>query len=543
MTAISEQPAERAAWARILGLSDVRGLWLAVGVAALFAVGAVLLRPLIPIDETRYLSVAWEMRSSHDWLVPHLNGEAYSHKPPMMFWLINLAWSAFGDGEVVARLVPAAFLPLTVWLTGVLGQRIGGPAVGDRAALIAVSFLVFAVTGTLVMFDAMLTATCLAASIGLTLAAQGRSIRGFLLFGLMIGLGALAKGPAVLIHLMPAALLAPLWMDGRRNWLGWYAGVLYATGLGAAIALAWALPAARAGGPEFGQMILWGQTTGRMVKAFDHARPVWYFLTLAPALLLPWTVSRNLWAAFRRRPSSEPARRLDRLPWIAAAATFVLFSLVSGKQIHYVAPALPSLAIGLALLLARRPGSVSEEGFAVVAFGMGVIMVLIYPLGLLGESWPPYAFAIGGGVTMLGSALVWRLRRRPAAAGAVTTAVIFAGLHVGAVLGGLSIYDPAWVTPWLQTPSGERAVAVVGDYAGEYGYAARLTRPVDRIEPGQAPQWLTSHPGGVLIQTWRDEPAIDRPAAELRPYRTGMLGVWTAESPPVAESRDAPAAR
>ena len=125
----------------------------------------------------------------------------------------------------------------------------------------------------------------------------------------------------------------------------------------------------------------------------------------------------------------------------------------------------------------------------------------------------------------------------------MTTAAIFAGLHVGAVLGGLSIYDPAWVTPWLQASSGERPVAMIGDYAGEYGYAARLTRPVDRIEPGQASQWLRTHPDGALIQTWRDQPAIERPAAELRPYRKGMLGVWTAEPSPVAETRDAPAAR
>jgi 4-amino-4-deoxy-L-arabinose transferase-like glycosyltransferase len=32
------------------------------------------LRPLLPVDETRYLSVAWEMWLGGNWLVPHLNG-------------------------------------------------------------------------------------------------------------------------------------------------------------------------------------------------------------------------------------------------------------------------------------------------------------------------------------------------------------------------------------------------------------------------------------------------------------------------------------
>ena len=41
---------------------------LAVLLASLFG------RPDIPIDETRYVSVAWEMWSSGDWLVLHRNG-------------------------------------------------------------------------------------------------------------------------------------------------------------------------------------------------------------------------------------------------------------------------------------------------------------------------------------------------------------------------------------------------------------------------------------------------------------------------------------
>jgi hypothetical protein len=45
--------------------------------------------PVLPIDETRYLAVAWEMRLHGDFLVPHLNGAPYSDKPPLLFWLIN----------------------------------------------------------------------------------------------------------------------------------------------------------------------------------------------------------------------------------------------------------------------------------------------------------------------------------------------------------------------------------------------------------------------------------------------------------------------
>ena len=69
-------------------------LWAACLLAVLLA--SILGRPDIPIDETRYVSVAWEMWSGGDWLVMHRNGEPYHHKPPLLFWLIGLGWGVLG---------------------------------------------------------------------------------------------------------------------------------------------------------------------------------------------------------------------------------------------------------------------------------------------------------------------------------------------------------------------------------------------------------------------------------------------------------------
>ena len=72
--------------------------------AILFAV-AVLLRPALPIDETRYLSVAWEMFLQKQYAVLSLNFQPYHHKPPMLFWLINAMWEMFGVSRSAA-LIP-----------------------------------------------------------------------------------------------------------------------------------------------------------------------------------------------------------------------------------------------------------------------------------------------------------------------------------------------------------------------------------------------------------------------------------------------------
>ena len=43
-----------------------------------------ILFPPIPIDETRYLTAAWEMFNSGQWLVPTINGAWYSDKSPLL---------------------------------------------------------------------------------------------------------------------------------------------------------------------------------------------------------------------------------------------------------------------------------------------------------------------------------------------------------------------------------------------------------------------------------------------------------------------------
>ncbi len=71
-------------------------LWAFAAIVILY-LAAVLFRPLLPIDETRYMTVAWEMRLHEGWLSPlTLNFEPYHHKPPLLFWLINVFWSFFG---------------------------------------------------------------------------------------------------------------------------------------------------------------------------------------------------------------------------------------------------------------------------------------------------------------------------------------------------------------------------------------------------------------------------------------------------------------
>ena len=308
-----------------------------------------LLRPLMPIDETRYLSVAWEMWLHNNYLVPHLNGELYAHKPPLLFWIMNLGWSIFGVVEWWPRLVAPLFGLGSLLLTARLARKLWPQQsqIANLAPFLLFGGLFWIVFSTMTMFDTLITFFSLLGILGLISTWQGKLIKGFMLVAIAIGLGVLTKGPVILLHILPAALLAPLWAPqlspATMSWGKWYYAILLAFLAGAAIALSWAISAAIAGGQVYADAIFWGQTAGRMVKSFAHQRPVWWYLVAVPLMLLPWSLWPALWRSCRVCsklssatfwPGDGGLRLL--LTWFLTA--FTAFSLISGKQPHYLLP-------------------------------------------------------------------------------------------------------------------------------------------------------------------------------------------------------------
>lgn len=484
-------------------------------------VAGVFLRPLLPIDETRYLSVAWEMHQSHDFLVPHKNGAIYTHKPPLLFWLINLVWAISGTGgllaEALARLVAPAFgvasLFATAWLARILWPQ-DGARIGWRAGAILAGFSVFALYSGLVMFDTMLTLATLLGLGALVRALRGEGTRYWIGFGLALGFGVYAKGPVILLHLLPALLFYRLWLPAPRpapaRVLGWGGGaILIALGL---VAL-WVVPAAIIGGPEYRTAILWTQSAGRVANSFAHARPWWMFLAFAPVLFFPWIWLPAAWRGLARANWHDAGLRLCAV-WFGAA--LVLFSMVSGKQAHYLLPEYPALALMLARSLpatlgagAKRParkGRLSRWGMLgpvlpVLALG-GLALAIGLGMGPatgLGAALRPHAapLAIGGIAFVLAALALWR-----ASLGALIVLGVSVVFLANALIGTTGLYRmyDTHVIARLIAPHDKDGIAVIDmPYHAEFGFVGRLTRPVAVLKSADLPAWIASHPAGVMI--------------------------------------------
>jgi 4-amino-4-deoxy-L-arabinose transferase-like glycosyltransferase len=484
-------------------------------------------RPLTPIDETRYVGVAWEMWLKNEYLVLFKNGEPYSHKPPLLFWLFNLGWAVTGVNEWWPRLVSPLFSVGCLLLVVSIGRRLW-PTAHDthrNAAWILASCLLWMLFSTAVMFDVMLAFFVLLGIRAVLIAAEGAG-RGFVWLAFAVGGGLLAKGPVVLLHLLPVAALAPWWRPGlaRKRWAG---GLLLALLGGAAIALAWAIPAAIHGGDEYRRMIFWGQTAGRLADSFAHKRPFWWYLPLLPLLLYPW----SLWPALWRRLARLACEGADAglrfcLAWLLAP--FAAFCLISGKQVHYLIPLFPAFALFAGHLLARPPaGGVWLP--ALVAAASGATMVYFrsaarpedfatwqdFPL------WPGLALII---VSML-AAGYGRKPQRQLPALALLSAAAFASIHFYLAANIRLRYDVHPIAREIGKLQ-ERGVAVANDgtYHAQYQFAGRLRRPLQEVgaeaEVRDAQSWFARHPDGVLVVYL--SPKTFPPAAEslfVQPYR------------------------
>lgn len=513
------------------------GRWGWVLVLALPASLALLLRPLIPPVETRYINVAWEMWSQGHFLVPVLNTEAYSDKPPLFFWMIHAGWALFGVSEWWPRLIPALLAAANTALVGVLASRLWPrlPQLRQLATWMMAGTLAWMIFAVALMFDMLLASCVLLGLIGLLQAASG-SWRGHALYALAIALGVLAKGPVILLHLLPPALLAPLWQASGSDLRRWYRRTAAAVAGGILLAGLWVVPAALFGGDAYREKILWTQTAGRVTDSFAHRRPWWFYFLALPLLALPWCIWPRVWSGARRL--LEQGDRGLRFLLCGLVPVFIGFSAISGKQIHYLLPWLP----GVVLLAAAGLAAASRDGEAVplavpalvwIALPIVAAAAVILRAGGVAALSLPWALVCGLAAVAVAVALA--LRRLPPlagvrwiAAGGSLVLTLLLVIFVTAPLATRYDVGPAARVIGRYASAGA-PLASTSAYNGEFGFFARLTVPVRNVGAGGVAGWCARHPEGLVIDR-RQPGSPPRPgAAPLyhAPFRGLSLRLWS----------------
>ena len=525
-------------------------LW--IGLWSVVLAVALLTRPLMPIDETRYLSVAWEMWLSGNFLVPHLNGETYSHKPPLLFWLINLGWGMFGVNEWWPRLVAPLFGLASLFLSAKLAHELwpknSSSWVSSMTPMLLFGGFFWAIFTTLTMFDMLLTAFSVLGLIGVVRAWRTGNFSGFALMGLGIGLGLLTKGPAILLHILPAALLAPMWgkfLQGRPMGPGsvrWMLGLLSAVVIGVVIGLAWAVPASLAGGEAYRDAIFWGQSAGRVVSSFAHSRPWWWYVAALPVLLIPWVLWPTAWRAARQGLQDGLLRDGGIrfcIAWVAPA--LIIFSLISGKQFHYLLPELPALSLIFARLLnaANTDEYVSRldlvlPGLLALIFSAGMFALPALPLAQQPLPWWDLV-APGWGLLLSVAGIIVMAAARLPLVGRIIILVVLSTVFVVSIHLAMR---PVLSTVFDLKPLATRLadwqrdgvpLANFSKYHGQYNFLGRLTKPITQVgmfSPDTA-KFVQANPNGKII-AYHDQPILLADPIITYRFRSRLIAIWDA---------------
>jgi hypothetical protein len=336
-------------------------------------------------DEGRYAEIAREMLGRGDWVVPVLQGEPYLDKPPLMYWLTMVGFRVFGVHDWSARIVPALAVHLTILVVYLIGRR----SLGERSAFLGAMLLAlapgFVSMGRLLLLDGLLTLWVTLSVFAAFEALRGERLRWswWLLSALACGLGILTKGPIALLLLVPP-LLAYRWISRSQPWLK--ASMLSLLGYGAvvfAVLLPWHL-AIGLRVPEFFTYFFWRHNVLRFLTPFDHQEPIWFYLPILLAGLLPGTLLVVGFVRFLLSGDERTARR--RCPelgfYLLAGGWCLLFFTLSGSKLPtYVLPAFPPLALALGHYLAGAklmatpwPARVATVSFGLLVLGHFVVL-------------------------------------------------------------------------------------------------------------------------------------------------------------------------
>ena len=514
-------------------------LWLTLMVVSLSS------RYFLPLDETRYVTVAWNMWLRGDFLVPFLNDHPYSDKPPLLFWLMHIGWAIFGVNDWWPRLVPFFFSLATVFLTSYVAKTLwpSSGSVARMAAVILFGSLLWMVYSTATMFDMMVAFFTLSGMAGLLFAWQRNDSRGWLLVGAAIGLGLLAKGPTILLQILPAAVLAPWWGSRQdMNWRRWYASMLGAVVMGTVVVLLWAIPAGIRGGEAYQHAIFWGQTADRMVNSFAHQRPFWWYFALLPMLLFPWLMWGGVWRALAklRNNLADTGVRFC-LAW--AIPVFIAFSFISGKQVHYLLPIFPAFALLVAYGIGRLesvPGRAARVGVAVSVMFIGLVLLILphwHKPEMLAEwmlripAWPGIVLLLCGGIL-----LMWKTAsmEQEVWLSALLGMIMIFILHFAVIHTAGPAYDIRPISAKIKALEDAGVpVANDGKYHGQFQFAGRLVHTIEVTRYYQFAAWFDAHPNGRIIfyidRGDKVQLGNGRPDF-VQPYRGGTVGIYSREA-------------
>jgi 4-amino-4-deoxy-L-arabinose transferase-like glycosyltransferase len=397
---------------------------------------------LVGPDEPRYAWIARAMAETGDWVTPRLGGAPWFEKPILYYWAAAIGFRMHLPAEWAARL-PSAIAALAAAKAIAWFARRHYAADEDSLAtptLLApvifatsVAAIGFARAATPdMLFSAAITlAMVCAASVlrragalrvpdGARTETQNHNLPILISWGAFLGLGVLAKGPAAVIL---AGGAVGIWALATSHWRAAFR-LAHPLAIAAfcVVALPWyALCQHR--NPDFLYVFIFQHNFERyLTPLFQHQQPFWFFAPITILALLPWSSLLIAAAQEALRLWREKSWKHSPGFFVACWAVFpiVFFSFSQSKLPSYILPAVPALALVIAIS-ANRAFQRSRSNAIILSAGIALVWIVLAAVFLHEAHRFPF--------TEMPSAIPFLAKAGLAIATAFAAAILYAGIN------------------------------------------------------------------------------------------------------------------
>lgn len=469
--------------------------------------------------EPRYGEIVRVMFISGEWIVPTVNGDLYTDKPILYFWLALLASKIFGSVSEWTVRWPAALGGVGfVVTTYFIGRDFFSARVGLFASIILATSMRVIWESRWAHLDALF---CFFFALTIYFGARALLRKGgpheVLLAYVFMALAVLTKG---LIGVVLPGLLFAAFVLAQRDWrLIGAAKLPLGIGTFLLVAAPWFYLVSQETGGRWLSDFIYIHHVRRYTAGAGHREPFYYYLTTLPVDFLPWTVfAIPALAAYRsyRRIWTDPVKRFFIL-WFLVVLVF--FSLSDTKRDLYLMPLLPVLALLVANYLVdlengRVPHGPLYRWVAVFFFAVVALAGLAAPFAAWLVRNEVVLLLVPSAVVLVGAALlaIYFIRhRRPFAVVKAVAGMMALGILSAAVT----------IFPYLERFKSHRAFAyeikkivpptaplfVYADTMNDFNYyTGRLSIPV--ISSPRQLDALVGGAGGYILVKERDLGAL-----------------------------------
>jgi len=489
--------------------------------------------PELKGEEGRRVLPGLTMLETGEWVLPHLNGEPYLRKPPLINWVVAGAVRLTGETSEWSVRLPSVLSVLA--LTLVLawsGSRWMGTRGGALAGLFVLVNASLLEKGRLAEIEALYIALS-GIAIGWWVAGWMRRESGWRLWlvpQIALALGILAKGPVPHVFFFYGVVLLLLHADGEKRRLLSVAHFA-SLALGIGLVLLWWIPYQKATADLGANDVMARELIRRVLGRFEPVN-----LLRAFANGLPWILFGALWWSPRvletlRSRNERLALLVRTLRW-PVPVVFIGLMLIGGMLPRYTLPLYPLLVLLLAPVVPESP-LWSRALWHQVNRLLGVLIVLGLPLFCLVLRFvsrpPEIGAATWAGLSLaalLSLGTEWWSKRRPsreavplALRTTLHTAAAMAFFHLGAIpfINQRDTLRPVGAIVEANVPRGEPVYVIDPGYEASLFYVRRRCVYLDsvkKIPPGASyvlartreyQRLRDRHHGGIVAISLREK--------------------------------------